>query len=394
MPLADLDAAFVRNAVCPVGKAKETYYDNAITGFVLEVRASGGKTFYLRYRDIHGRQCQTKIADAKSVSYDKARSAAEKLRSRVVLGENPAEEKKAKRTIPTIAELYRDVYLPHLQKTRRNMQSDLSFWKCHLLPRFGTFHIEELRRQDVIDAQMEMRAAGYAAGTSNKFIVQLRYMYNVAKKFNVPGAEINPAAEVEQYRVEGRERFLSAEETERLRVAVERSENTQLKYIVGLLLMLGCRKRELLDSRWDQFDIERRTWRIPLAKSGKARHVPLSLSTIAFLEKLPRWEGVPWLVPNPHTLKPFTGINESWKTALGRAGVECRLHDLRHTYASNVINAGHSLFVVSKALGHANIQQTSRYSHLSDDTLLAAADAAGNAMGSAWTEVKQPPAQP
>jgi integrase len=177
-------------------------------------------------------------------------------------------------------------------------------------------------------------------------------------------------------------------------VAVERSENTQLKYIVGLLLMLGCRKRELLDAKWDQFDIERRTWRIPLAKSGKARHVPLSLSTIAFLEKLPRWKDCPYVVPNPHTKKPFTGINESWKTALGRAKVVCRLHDLRHTYASNVINAGHSLFVVSKALGHANIQQTSRYSHLSDDTLLAAADAAGNAMGSAWTEVKQSPARP
>jgi integrase len=311
-----------------------------------------------------------------------------------VLGENPADEKKAKRTIPTIAELYRDTYLPHLQKTRRNMGSDLSFWKCHLLPKFGDRHLEELSRQDVIDAQMEMRAAGYAAGTSNKFIVQLRYMYNVAKKFNVPGAEINPAAEVEQYRVEGRERFLSVEETEKLRVAVERSENTQLKYIVGLLLMLACRKRELLDARWDQFDIGRRTWRIPLAKSGKARHVPLSSSTIAFLEKLPRWEGCPYVVPNPHTMKPFTGINESWKTALRRANVSCRLHDLRHTAASNMAGAGVPLLVISRVLGHSSIMQTQVYSHLADDALQAGVDAAANAMGSAWTEAKQPPAQP
>lgn len=395
MALVDLDAAFVRNAVCPVGKIKETYRSTSITGFTLEVRSSGGKTYYLCYRDAHFRQRQHKIGDAKSISFDKAKSAAEKLRSRVVLGESPAEEKKAKRTIPTIAELYRDTYLPHLQKTRRNMGSDLSFWKNHLLPRFGDKHLEELSRQDVIDAQVEMRNAGYAPGTANKYIVQLRYMYNVAKKFNVPGAEINPAAEVEQYRVEGRERFLSADETERLRVAVERSENTQLKYIVALLLMLGCRKMELLKSKFEDFDLERRTWRIPLSKSGKTRHVPLSLAAIAVLEGLPRWKGCPYVVPNPHTRKPFTGINESWKTATTRAGLQgFRLHDLRHTYASNVINAGHSLFVVSKALGHANIQQTSRYSHLSDDTLLAAADAAGNAMGSAWTEVKQPPAQP
>lgn len=395
MPLADLDAAFVRNAVCPVGKAKETYYDHAITGFVLEVRASGGKTYYLRFRDIHGRQCQTKIADAKSVRYDKARSTAEKLRSRVVLGENPAEEKKAKRTIPTIAEMYRDTYLPHLQKTRRNMGSDLSFWKCHLLPKFGDRHLEELSRQDVIDAQMELRAAGYAPGTANKYIVQLRYMYNVAKKFNVPGAETNPAAEVEQYRVEGRERFLSADEAERLRVAVERSDNKQLKSFVTLALMLGSRKRELLDARWEHFDLERRTWKIPLSKSGKMRHISLSLASIEVLENLPRWEGCPYVLPNPHTLKPFTGINESWKTATRRAGLQgFRIHDLRHSFASNLVNAGHSLFVVSRALGHANIQQTSRYSHLSDDTLLAAVDAAATAMGVNWTEVKQPPAQP
>lgn len=392
MPLADLDAAFVRSVAIPTA-GKVDYYSKEITGFILEVRSTGGKTYYLRYRNPHGKQRQIKIGDAKSVSYDKAKSAAERLRSRVVLGENPAEEKKAKRTIPTIAELYRDTYLPHLQKTRRNMGSDLSFWKCHLLPRFGDKHLEELSRQDVIDAQVEMRNAGYAPGTANKYIVQLRYMYNVAKKFNVPGAETNPAADVEQYRVEGRERFLSAEETERLRVAVERSENTQLKYIVGLLLMLACRKRELLDAKWEQFDIERRTWRIPLAKSGKARHVPLSSAAIAFLEKLPRWEGCPYLVPNPHSRKPFSGITESWTTALRRANVVCRIHDLRHTAASNMAGAGVPLLVISRVLGHASIMQTQVYSHLTDDALHSGVEAAGNAMGSAWTEVKQPPAQ-
>ncbi len=395
MPNADLDAAFVRQAVCEEGKVKTDYYDNAITGFLLECRATGGKTYALRYRDPHGRQRQHKIGDTKSVSFDKARSAAERLRSRVVLGENPAEEKKVKRAIPTIAELYKDTYLPHLQKTRRNMESDLSFWKNHLLPRFGSKHLDELKQSDVVDALTTMRAAGYAPGTANKYVVQIRYMYNIARRAKIPGTEINPAEEVKQYRVEGRERFLSAEEIERLRVAVERSENTQLKYIVALLLMLGCRKMELLNAKFQDFDLERRTWKIPLSKSGKMRHVPLSLAAIAVLEALPRWKGCPYVVPNPRTQKPFTGINESWKTALRRAGIkECRLHDLRHTFASNLVNAGHSLFVVSRALGHANIQQTSRYSHLSDDALLAAADAAANAMGANWTEAKQPPAQP
>ncbi len=394
MPKASLDAQFVRSATCPPGKAKETYYDDAITGFVIEVRSSGGITYYLRYRNAHHRLRQIKIGDAKSISFDKARTAAERLRSRVVLGEDPCEEKQVRRTIPTVAELYRDVYLPHMQKTRRNMESDLSFWKNHLMPRFGSRHLDEIKPADVLDAQTSLNEAGYAPGTANKFVVQLRYMYNVAKRAKVPGAEVNPAAEIKQYRVEGRERFLSAEEIERLRVAVARSENTQLKHIIALLLMLGCRKRELLDAKWDQFDMERRTWRIPLSKSGKARHVPLSVAAVAFLEQLPRWTGCPYVVPNPRTKLPFTGITESWKTALRRANIkECRLHDLRHTFASNLINAGHSLFVVSKALGHANVQQTSRYSHLSNDTLLAAADAAASAMGPSWIPAPRSPAQ-
>ncbi len=232
-----------------------------------------------------------------------------------------------------------------------------------------------------------MRKAGYAAGTANKWIVQIRYMYNVAKKAKIPGSETNPAAGIKQFRVEGRERFLSSEETERLRIAVERSDNKQLKYIVALALMLGCRKMELLKAKFEDFDLERRTWKIPLSKSGKTRHVPLSTASVAVLKSLPRWEVVPWVVPNPKTLKPFTHLNESWKTATRRAGLKgFRIHDLRHSFASNLVNAGHSLLVVSRALGHANIQQTSRYSHLSDDTLLAAVDAAANAIGEKWTE--------
>ena len=392
MPNANLDAAFVRSVACPE-KGKIDYYDNAITGFILEVRCAGGKTYHLRYRDSHGKQRQHKIGDAKSISFDKARTAAEKLRSRVVLGESPIEEKKLQRLIPTLAELYRDTYLPHLQNTRRNMGSDLSFWKVHILPGLGDKHLDEITQQKVIDEQMAMRKAGYSTGMSNKWIVQIRYAYTVAKQFGVPGSESNPAAGVKQFRVEGRERFLTKEETQRLCDAVAQSENTQLKYIVTLLLMLGCRKRELLDARWEHFDLERRHWRIPLSKSGKSRHVPLSPAVVETLAQLPRWNDCPYVLPNPMTRKPFTGIHVAWDTARKKAGLpEVRMHDLRHTFASNLVNAGHSLFVVSKALGHSNTLMTQRYSHLSDETLFAAADAAANAIGPNWTEAKQVPA--
>jgi integrase len=265
------------------------------------------------------------------------------------------------------------------------MQSDYSFQQTHLLPRFGRKHLDQLTTQDVVDAQQSMLKAGYATGTANRFVVQVRYMYNVAKKRGIPGAEFNPAAGVKQYAVHGRERFLTHEEIERLRIAVDKSACKPLKNIVALLLMLGCRKSELLHAKWEHVDLERRTWRIPLSKSGKARHVPLSSAAVAFMNELPRWKGCPYLVPNPHTLLPLTSINASWHTACRRAGLkDVRIHDLRHTFASNLVNAGHSLFVVSRALGHSTTRMSERYAHLSDETLFSAADAAASAMGNAW----------
>ena len=160
--------------------------------------------------------------------------------------------------------------------------------------------------------------------------------------------------------------------------------------IVALLLMLGCRKSELLNAKWEHMDLDRRTWKIPLSKSGKMRHVPLSSAAVDLLREVPRWKGCPYVLPNPKTLKPLVDFHEPWATACRRAGLkDVRIHDLRHTFASNLVNAGHSLFVVSRALGHASVVQTARYSHLADDTLLAAADAAANAMGDTWSDLKK-----
>lgn len=386
MPIVSLDAAFVRTTACPDGRRKVDYYDSTITGFVLECRTSGSKTYALRYRDARGIQRQYKIGDTDSLSFDQARRKAEQVRSRVVLGENPAEDRTAKRAVPTIGECFREVYLPHLKATRRNFESDFSFWKIHLLPKFGDRHLDTLLQSDILEASSVMLANGYSKGMANKWIVQLRYFYNVAKRAKVPGAESNPAAGIKQHAVDGRERFLSPEETERLRVAVERSDNPQLKFIVALLLMLGCRKRELLDAHWEHFDLDRRIWNIPLSKSGKSRKVPLSEAAITVLGQVPRFGGCPYVLPNPQTLKPFTGIHYAWDTARKRAKLpDVRIHDLRHSYASNLLNAGQSLFVVSKALGHSSIRMSERYAHVANDALLAAADAAAGAIGKGWT---------
>jgi integrase len=170
-----------------------------------------------------------------------------------------------------------------------------------------------------------------------------------------------------------------------LKAAVERSPNTQLKHIVALLLLTGCRKRELLDARWEQFDLGRKVWRIPTSKTGRARHVPLSDQALAVLNQVPRFADCPWVLPNPATLKPFTAVFNAWDTARRAAHLpDVRMHDLRHSAASYMVNAGQSLYVVGQVLGHAQAKTTARYAHLSNETLLNAVNLAAQASGTSW----------
>ncbi len=196
-------------------------------------------------------------------------------------------------------------------------------------------------------------------------------------RWGIPGCETNPTKAIPRKPLNNaRERFLSGEEADRLRAAAAASRNTQLPHIVDLLLFTGARVRELLDARWESVDADRRLWLIPISKTGKSRHVPLSGPAMDVIASLPRFPDCPWLIPNPETGEPFVSIKHAWQGARKAAKLPgLRIHDLRHSAASFMVNGGVDLFAVGKVLGHASIQSTQRYSHLANDTLLAAVEA-------------------
>ena len=73
---------------------------------------------------------------------------------------------------------------------------------------------------------------------------------------------------------------------------------------------------------------------------------------------------------NPKTGEPFVSFFYSWNNARIRAGLpDFRIHDLRHSFASYLVNAGRSLYEVQELLGHADIKMTMRYAHLAPDHL-------------------------
>lgn len=384
MPKVKLDYANIMTLTCEKGKRKTDFWDEALPGFTMEIRANGGRTFYLRYQDKFGKQRQYKICAFGDLSIDKIRKEAQRLRSEVVLGGDPAGQKAEVKSIPTYTELAAQ-HLAHAKTYQRSYDTTRQYCETHLLPRFGKLRLTEIKQQDVAKWLADKRAQGLAPATVEKMRLILGRSFELAARWGIAGSEKNPARGISRPPIDNaRSRYLSVDEAKRLRQAVELSRNTQLKHIVGLLLLTGARVSELLNARWEHVDLERKLWLIPKAKT-KARHVPLSQAAIDILEQVPRFDGCPYVLPNPVTREPFTEIKHAWQHARDKAKLPgLRIHDLRHSAASFMINAGVDLFAVGRVLGHADHKSTMRYSHLANDTLLAAVEAGAAKLSVDW----------
>ncbi len=383
MARVTLTNQLVKTIDCPSNKKKTELFDIHSKGLSLEVRATGGKTYYRRYRDSRGRIRQIKLGDERELSLADARLLADKIGRQVAMGDDPLEEKQLVRTVPNFADFIEEQYMPYVKSYKRSWDTDVSLLKNHLLPRFGKRYMDEITRQDIVKMHADRKASGAAPGSANRLLIMMRYIFNLTLKWEVPGIKTNPCKGIPLMEENNkRERYLSVEEAQKLYGAVCSSENTMLKFIVPMLILTGARKREVLDARWEDFDLARRVWRIPITKSGKARRVPLSDGALTLLATMPRKSDCPWAFANPATDKPYVSFFCAWNTARKKVGLQdvC-VHSLRHSHASFLINAGRTLYEVQNILGHTQVKTTQRYAHLSHDTLLDATNSVNTALG-------------
>lgn len=359
--------------------------DGRIRGLQVERMDSGQARWRLRYQPKNGRSrvCVT-LGDAFAISLQEARAIAQKMLAEIAMGNDPKEKKNLGKEIPRFSSFVHEQYVPFIRTYKRSWQTDVSLLKNHLLPRFGSCYMDEIKRADIQRMHLERRDTGAKPGSANRLLILMRYIYNLAIRWEVGGITVNPTKNVPLMPEENKkERYLRPDEARRLYDSVCSSQNQMLRYIVPMLILTGARKREVLDARWEDFDFERRLWRIPTTKAGKPRHVPLSDGAISVLNEVPHQNHCPWVFPNPETNKPYVSIFCAWNTAREKAGLaDVRIHDLRHSFASLLINSGRSLYEVQKLLGHTQIKTTQRYAHLAPETLLDASNAATRAVGS------------
>ena len=188
----------------------------------------------------------------------------------------------------------------------------------------------------------------------------------------------NPVSGIENFHEEERYRWLSDTELSKLTKALDEHQNQKAANAIRLQLFAGSRIGEVLGARWSEIDFERGVWVKPShhTKHKRIERLPLSGAALHLLSAMHKVDSASkFLFPGKNPEKPLYDLKRFWRSIMLAADIQdYRVHDNRHTHASQLVSRGLSLAIVGRLLGHTNPMPTQRYAHLADDPLREAAE--------------------
>ena len=279
----------------------------------------------------------------------------------------------------TLSVFFDDHYFPHAQASKRAPDLDWHVFNKHMRPSLGRYLIVDLKNPVLDVWKREQILTGYQKATINKHIHLMNRMLNLARHWG-----FIPQHDPQQQNLrclqlgDHRQRFLTEAEIDRLLSVCKQDRHPYIYHIVQFLLLTGARKGEVRTQRWQDVDFSKRIWTVPLSKNGRSRRVVLSSAAVDTLQAvrvvteqlhLPT-KPDSFVFTNPITKTAYHSFNTVWFKVRAQADLsDVRMHDLRHTYASLLINRGVSLYEVQQLLGHSSLQMTQRYAHLEPNLL-------------------------
>ena len=352
-------------------------FDKAVTGFGLRIHPSGRKVWIVQAR-IDGRSRRIVIARHGEITLAEARRRARDMLARIRAGGNPADDIQREKKTPTLR-AFADEYLrrsdPHWKPSGR--KTVRIYLKARILPAFGRMPLDRIGPKDVaawFDAASKDRP-----GAANRAFEILRAMMNRAEEWGLRERGSNPCLGIAKNPRKQVARFLDADELARLGRALDANKARWPEAVaaVRLLALTGCRRSEVLDLRWR--DIGEDAIMLRDSKTGP-RAVPLGEAARAHIAALPRpRDPEAFLFPRYAEARGQSSLIACWRAVCADAGLgRLRLHDLRHTAASQAVMAGENLPLVGKMLGHRRHRTTAGYAHLSDEHLIEAAEQIGS----------------
>jgi len=367
----------VRNLPAPE-RGNKIYYDSEVRGFGARITANGSIGFVLNYRrKIDGIEKRHTLGSFPSWSLSHAREKAKELKRHIDNGGDPVGEHATERGAPTVEDLAARFLEEHVAKQRPHTQRDYrSMLEHDILPVLGRMkvasvefeHVERLHTK--ISTRAPVRANRMLGVLSKAFALSIRWKMRAD----------NPVKGIARNREHLRRRYLTPEELKRFMAAVDTLSQDSAD-VLRMLLMTGARRGELLNATWDQFDLTTGIWSKPPAGTKQQRHhqVPLSAPARQLLAaRLARRDPAsPWIFKGREG-RAREGIRHAFERACKTAGISgLRVHDLRHSFASQLASGGASLPLIGSLLGHSVPQTTARYSHLFDDPQRAAVERVG-----------------
>lgn len=410
--------------------ARCVLWDDEVPGFGLRIFPSGKRSFVLSYR-VNNRKRMLTLGGYGALTLTEARKLARRELAKVETGErDPLEERQKAARGETVADLCA-AYMERHGDAKKSGTEDQRRIDRYILPAWRNLKAAAIKRADV--AALHSKVGKRGPYEANRVLALLSKMFELARRWGyVPEDHVNAARDIDRFKEQKRDRWITHEELPHLTEAINAEPNETARNALWLYLLTGARKSELLKARWDDVDEARAELRMPDTKAGRTHYVPLGGPALALLRDMPRHPGNPFVLPGAKPGAHLVNVSKPWnrvRTAatlarwrevpeaaalIGRLTEEraaakskhaakdwtpspaeirkaaaaegltlppaiddVRLHDLRRTVGSWLAQAGNSLHLIGRVLNHSNASTTQVYARFGEDSVRTALEQHG-----------------
>jgi len=391
-----------KRVVDAAGSKDKRYYvwDSALSGFGVRIETSGAKTFIVRYRAEGGGRSAAQrfvtVGRYGTLTPEQARKQAKTILGGVAKGEDPADERRAKRREMKMSGLI-DRYEAEgcvIQRGKRQgepmkpltKQFTLGRLRNHVVPLLGHKRVSEINSGDIERFVRDVTAGKTARdekvgprkrlivrggeGAARKVVRDLSAVFSFAGRSEIVSR--NPCETAAVRKTDNQKnRFLTLEEVTRLGAALDELEregvNPKALNIARLWALTGCRRDEIAGLTWPEVNLEEGLLELDHSKTGKSIR-PVGAAAVALLKSIDNQDGSDFVFPAERGDGHFQGTKTMWSRAIKKAGLPgVTPHTLRHTMGSTAISTGEALALTGAILGHANLRSTAIYAHVQND---------------------------
>ena len=340
----------------PTEGQRERLWDTELKGFGVVAYPTGAKVFVCRYT-VQGRPRQATIGEFGSPwTVQQARDRALEIMDGAIRGRDPLDEAAERRKMPTFgAWAARYMEAAALRKKASSLLSD-KIYLMDLAKRWHQRPLDSITTDDVTKL-FETAARDRGRTSANRALASWRACFADAWRREI--INVNPCARVRPLQENPpRERVLSQAELERFFAAVEAVKDPHIQAAFRILIGTGCRRSELLNTKWADLDLDAGVWRLLSTKAKRPQRIPLTPDLVEMLRALPRIGA--YVIPGRFMDKPRHDFKKPWENLCKAADLDgVHIHDLRRTYG---LLAAQKVGIrgASRLLRHSRIDVTSK----------------------------------